>query len=79
MLNLENLPARLSRAEASEYLLQKHGIRRTHGTLTKLACLGGGPAFRKAGAKYVIYDIAELDRWANQIISKPRASTSVAA
>ncbi len=79
MLNLECLPPRLNRAEASEYLLERHGIRRTVGTLNKLACIGGGPTFRKAGLRRVVYDVVELDRWANSIISKPLASTSVAA
>jgi hypothetical protein len=37
----------LDRREASEYLFDKHGIRRSPGTLAKLACVGGGPAFRK--------------------------------
>lgn len=76
MINITNLPPRLKRSEASEYLLARHGISRTAATLAKLACNGGGPAFRKAGGKYVIYDKSELDRWANETIGQPRSSTS---
>lgn len=74
MSNLQS--ARLTRAESSIYLREKHGIRRTAGTLAKLACLGGGPAFRKAGTKTVLYEPHELDRWAESILSKPVISTS---
>ncbi|WP_245493357.1 hypothetical protein [Mesorhizobium sp. M4B.F.Ca.ET.013.02.1.1] len=79
MMNISNIPPRVSRAEASAYLLAKHGISRTPGTLAKLAVIGGGPAFRKAGIRRVLYDVAELDRWAERIISQPMASTSAAA
>lgn len=76
MIDLNALPPRLKRAEASTYLLVRHGISRTAGTLAKLACNGGGPAFRKAGAKVVVYDVEELDRWVAEIIGAPRRSTS---
>lgn len=79
MMNISNTPPRISRAEASAYLLAKHGISRTPATLAKLAVIGGGPAFRKAGIRRVLYDVVELDRWADGIISKPMASTSAAA
>ena len=39
----------LNRREASQYLLEHHGIKRAPGTLAKLACLGGGPLYRLAG------------------------------
>jgi hypothetical protein len=61
--------------QASAYLLEQHGIRRTPATLAKLRSIGGGPPFRKAGSQ-VIYDAADLDRWAGQIKSGPLASTS---
>lgn len=70
------LPLRMTRLEASAYLLLQHGIRRKANYLAKLACLGGGPAFRKIGKKIVAYDRAELDRWADEIVSAPRSNTS---
>lgn len=73
-----NIPLRLTRAEASSYLRQQHGVGRTVGTLAKMAVTGGGPSFRKAGPRCVVYDVAELDRWAESILSKPMASTSEA-
>ena len=44
-------------------------------TLAKYACLGGGPAFRKAG-KFPIYSRGDLDAWANQRLGKLVCSTS---
>lgn len=79
MLDLNALPPRLKRAEASAYLRARWGIHRTPGTLAKYGCCGGGPAFRKVGTKAVVYDVEELDRWAAEIISAPRRSTSEAA
>lgn len=77
-IDTSRLPPRIKRAEASAYLKQRHGLERTPGTLAKLACLGGGPAFRKVGARCVLYDIEELDRWATETIGTPRRSTSEA-
>lgn len=76
MIDLNHLPPRLKRSEAPEYLYAKHGIKRTASTLAKLACVGGGPAFRKDGAKYVVYDLTELDRWAEEILGAPLRTTS---
>lgn len=77
-IDTSRLPPRIKRAEASAYLKQRHGLERTPGTLAKLACLGGGPAFRKVGARCVLYDIEGLDRWATETIGTPRRSTSEA-
>jgi len=76
---MEQRPLRLTRSDASSYLRERHGISRTVGTLAKLAVIGGGPSFRKVGARGVLYEVAELDRWAESIISAPRNSTSAAA
>ena len=65
----------LRRAEASAYLLKRHGLSRTAATLAKLAVTGGGPPFRKAN-RTPIYDPADLDRWAASITSPPVRSTS---
>lgn len=72
-------PLRLRRADAARYLLDVHGLSRTAGTLAKLAVVGGGPKFRKAGARMALYDRQELDRWAIAILGPQRASTSAAA
>lgn len=58
----------LTRKEASRYLLDTWGIRRTPKTLAKLATTGGGCAFRKDGIR-VLYDPADLDEWAESILS----------
>jgi hypothetical protein len=76
MTNTDTPLPRLKRAEASAYLLEKHGISRTYTTLAKLAVVGGGPAFRKVGTRTVVYDVADLDAWAASIMSKPVFSTS---
>jgi hypothetical protein len=67
---------RVGRADASKHLYEKHGIRRTPGTLAKLAVIGGGPKFRKIGTRQVLYDVADLDAWAESILSAPLGSTS---
>jgi len=65
----------LDRHEASQYLLENYGIRRSPGTLAKLASIGGGPSYRKV-KRAVIYDPAALDEFAAAIISAPMRSTS---
>lgn len=65
----------LDRREASQYLLEQYGIRRSPNTLAKLACVGGGPVFRKAN-RAVIYDPPALDTYAAEITSGPMRSTS---
>jgi len=57
---------RLRRAEAAEYIRQTYAIPCATATLAKYACLGGGPLFRKVGARIVLYEIDDLDKWANE-------------
>lgn len=64
----------LRRNEAAIYLRSHYGYGSVK-TLAKLACLGGGPVFRKAG-KIVLYRTEELDCWAASRISHPMHSTS---
>lgn len=66
----------LRRREASDYLLQCHGISRTPKTLAKLAVLGGGPPFRRAG-RTPIYKPRTLDQWVASITT-PEATTTAA-
>lgn len=42
-------------------------------TLEKLRCAGGGPAYLKLGAKRVVYDPADLDKW---LAAHKRSNTS---
>jgi hypothetical protein len=69
---------RLRRSEASEYLARVHGIVLVPNTLAKLACIGGGPPFQKAG-RWPLYPTTELDRWANARLGRLVRSTSEAA
>lgn len=65
----------LRRKEASVYLKTRYGIDRAPATLAKLACVGGGPVFRKAG-RIPLYAPDGLDDWAASILSAPVHSTS---
>jgi hypothetical protein len=64
----------IRRAEAAVYLKSRYGIG-SKATLAKLACLGGGPVFRLIG-KIPVYQLADLDEWAQSRITAPRRSTS---
>jgi len=64
----------LRRNQAGEYLKSKYGFG-SGKTLAKLACIGGGPEFRKAGPA-TIYEPTKLDEWALARIGEPRCSTS---
>jgi hypothetical protein len=70
---MSNRPLR--RDEASDYLFETYGIRRTRATLAKLAVTGGGPRFRKAGHA-VLYEIEDLDAWANDLLTPPATTTA---
>ena len=65
----------LRRNEASSYLFDRWGISRKPATLAKLACVGGGPRFRRAN-RAILYAPTDLDTWANSILSPPVNSTS---
>lgn len=66
---------RLRRAEVPAYLLEKHGIPLALNTLNKMATVGGGPAMRYAG-RIPLYDVTDLDAWAESRLSAPVTSTS---
>ena len=68
----------LRRAEAAAYVHGRYGFPCSKGWLAKLATTGGGPTYRKAG-KFPIYDVDDLDSWAQNRISEPLRSTSVLA
>ncbi len=64
----------LRRSQAAAYLQERYGSYTTE-TLAKLACLGGGPRFRKLGA-FPVYTTVDLDQWAADRMSKSVCSTS---
>jgi hypothetical protein len=68
-------PRYLRRADAARYIRETYGIPCVGPTLAKYACIGGGPAFRKAG-KFPIYAREDLDHWASNRLSKPVRSTT---
>ena len=65
----------LRRSEAAEYVANHYGFPCSRQWLAKLAVIGGGPVFRKAG-RYPLYEPSELDRWAEARIGPPQRSTS---
>lgn len=60
----------LTREAASRHLLDRWGISRKPVTLAKLATIGGGPRFRKAG-RTPLYDRRDLDAWAAALLGEP--------
>lgn len=64
----------LRRAAAAEYLKNRYGVG-SAATLAKLACIGGGPLFRKLG-RFPVYAPADLDAWAVGRTSAKVSSTS---
>jgi len=71
-------PHFLRRNEAAAYLRSRYGFG-TSRSLAKLACVGGGPEYHKAGTKMVLYEPSKLDEWARNRISAAKRSTSEAA
>jgi hypothetical protein len=63
------------RDDAAAYIFERHGIPCSPKTLAKLACIGGGPAFYKAG-RFPLYADADLDAWAFSKLSRRVTSTS---
>jgi hypothetical protein len=68
-------PKYIRRKAAAQYLREHWGLPRTANTLAKLAVVGGGPIFRKAG-RIPLYAPADLDQYAEDQLSKPMRSTS---
>jgi hypothetical protein len=65
----------MRRAEAARYIRENHGIPCAPATIAKYACIGEGPAFRKAG-KFPIYSRDDLDAWVKERLGKLVRSTS---
>ncbi|ATQ67350.1 MULTISPECIES: hypothetical protein [Methylosinus] len=64
----------LRRKQAGEYLKTRYGFG-SEKSLAKLATVGGGPAFHKAGVA-CLYEPAALDDWARSKIGPAHRSTS---
>jgi len=65
----------MGRKAASAYLISNWGLKRSVNYLAKLAVIGGGPAFRKAG-RAPLYTAEDLDAWASELIGPRVRSTS---
>jgi len=66
----------LERPEAADYLT-KRGLRVSKNTLQKYGTIGGGPVYRKFGNR-ALYTPDDLDTWAEEKLTAPRASSSAA-
>jgi len=64
----------LRRDKAAAYLQERYGAY-TIDTLAKLACVGGGPKFRKLGP-FPVYLPSDLDHWAQSRMSRTVSSSS---
>lgn len=69
--------ARLTRAEASTYLAEKHDLACRPCTLAKYATHGGGPPYVVRG-KWSVYLISDLDSWARSRTKPPSTKGWVA-
>ncbi len=68
----------LRRRGAAQYLKDRYSFG-SERTLAKLACLGGGPEYRKLGSHIVVYEPQALDAWALGRLSAPKKHTSETA
>ncbi len=64
----------LRRDKAAEHLQERFGLY-TPETLAKLACVGGGPRFRRIG-RFPVYTREDLDAWAMSRMSQAGTSTA---
>ena len=65
----------LRRDDAAKYVRTKYGFPCSKNWLAKLAVVGGGPVFQKAG-RIPLYAPADLDAWSKARIGAPQWSTS---
>jgi len=66
---------RLRRSAVPGYLVANHGIDIAVSTLAKMATVGGGPAMQYSG-RIPLYHTSDLDKWAQERLSKAVRSTS---
>jgi len=65
----------LRRNDAAQYVRETWSQPCTPTWLAKLAVIGGGPLYRKAG-RFPLYDPDDLDAWASARLGPKRRSTS---
>ncbi|MFP1631947.1 hypothetical protein ACLB6G_09440 [Zhengella sp. ZM62] len=65
----------MRRKAAANYIEDQWGIPCSPAWLAKLAVVGGGPRFRKAG-RFPLYAIEDLDHWASTRLGQLVSSTS---
>lgn len=65
----------LRRSQAAHYVETRYNFPCSPRWLAKLAVVGGGPPFRKAG-RTPLYDETDLDSWATQRLGTAQATTS---
>ncbi|WP_418648792.1 helix-turn-helix transcriptional regulator [Thauera butanivorans] len=63
----------LDRTEAAAWLTAR-GLRFSASTLQKLVTVGGGPIYRRFGRR-AVYQVSDLEDWANERLSVPRRSS----
>lgn len=80
MTNASTTPATLylARADAALYVRNTYAFPCSRQWLAKLAVVGGGPVYRKAG-RTPLYAPGDLDEWASARIGSPQRSTSEVA
>jgi hypothetical protein len=65
----------LRRAEAAAYIRDRYNLPCEASSLRTLACRGTGPSYR-VGGRFPLYDLADLDAWAQSKLSPKVRSTS---
>jgi len=76
MVEISPAPRRmLRRSEAARYVENRWGYPLSPRTLAKLACVGGGPTFRRA-TRFPLYEVKDLDAWVRAKLTRPVRSTS---
>ena len=73
-----NPPRMFRREDAAFYLTATYGFPCSKAWLAKLASVGGGPVFRKAG-RVPIYSQSDLDAWAQARLSEPFRASGIPA
>jgi hypothetical protein len=70
-----SFPKYLRRKAAAQYLREHWGLPCSPNTLAKLAVVGGGPTYRRAG-RIPLYSVENLDRYVEQKLGKELRTTS---
>jgi hypothetical protein len=73
MKDVERAKIYLTRIEAAEFI-ELHGLPCSPRTLTKLACVGGGPNYRRYG-RNAIYTEVDLEAWMEEKLNAEHAKS----